>query len=603
MMQTLRKYMKHVLWVVAVAFIGTIIFSWGMGGFKSKQTQFEQGIIGIINGQKIPYQQFATLVNQEVEAAREQSGTTEITEYQINSIRDRVWQTIVQEVLFSQEVQRLNLQATPDEIVFTLRNNPPEFLRSNEQFLTDGAFDPAKYQQALSDSRNYEAWIPVENYLRNTIPFQKLQQRILATIRVTDAEAFEAYRLENERVNVKYVFFDPNTLSDENIVISETELRSYYKEHKETYEEPEKRKIQYVLFEAKPTEEDSAQTFYDAEDIILQLKDGADFEQLAQVYSDDAGTSVKGDLGFFGRGAMVAQFEDAAFSAKTGEIVGPVETQYGLHIIEVLEFRTEDGERQVHARHILLNFKTSPETSDRLFERAQFFYDEIISSKGKKFEEISSMENLEAVETPFFQEGRFIPGLGFASRPNHQAFQQKIGWVSEPINIQENIIVFRVQEIEKKHFKSLEEVQPSIESILLREKKKEKIAEQCMAFHRNLSPLNPLETAAIQDSLEISETGFFSLQSFVSGVGRDAQFAGTAFQLRPGELSEPIEGERGYYIIKAIEKTSMNNNDFEAVKQTQKQNMLQQKRQTVYSAWFAQVSEKADIEDFRDLYF
>ena len=604
MMQTLRKYMKHILWVVAVAFIATIIFSWGMGGFKTKQSQAEQGIIGIINGQKIQYQQFSALVNQEVEATRQRENTTEINEYTINTIRDRVWQTIVQEVLFSQEVKRLNIQATPDEIVFMLRNSPPDFLRSNEQFQTDGQFDPAKYQQALSDPRNYDAWIPVENYIRTSLPLQKLQQRILATVRITDAEALEAYRLENERVNAKYVFFDPNDLSDEGIEITEDDIRTYYRENRETYEEPEKRRIRYVLFEAKPTQEDSAQVRYDAEDILIQLRDRADFGELAQEYSDDAGTSVKGgDLGFFGRGAMVAPFEEAVFSARPGEILGPIETQFGLHIIEVLEFRTEDGEQQAHARHILLNYKTSPETSDRLFERAQFFYDDVMASKGKRFDEVAAAENLEVIETPLFQEGRFIPGLGFASRPNHQAFLQKIGWVSEPMGVQENIIVYKLTDIQKKRYKPLEEVRESIEPILLREKKKEKAGETCDAFHRKLSTTRSLETAAMDDSLEIQETGFFSLQTFVTGVGRDAPFAGTAFRLDPGEVSEPVEGSRGYYIIQTIERTGVNENDFEAVKETQKQNLLQRKQQAAYSAWFAGVRDGADIEDFRDLYF
>ena len=157
MMQTLRKYMKQIFWVVAIAFIATIVFSWGMGGFKDKGYQAQQGIIGIINGQKIQYQQFAMALDQEIENLKLQSGNQDISEYRIQSLRDQIWESIVQNILLTQEIDRLNIQASPDEIVFQLRNNPPEFIRSNEQFQTEGQFDMTKYQQALSDPRNYDA--------------------------------------------------------------------------------------------------------------------------------------------------------------------------------------------------------------------------------------------------------------------------------------------------------------------------------------------------------------------------------------------------------------------------------------------------------------
>jgi peptidyl-prolyl cis-trans isomerase D len=604
MMQTLRKYMKHILWIVAVAFIATIVFSWGMGGFRNKGSEVESGIVGIINGQKIQYQQFLMLLTQDIETAKAQSGSEELSEYRIRSIRDQVWQKIIRDVLLAKEIERLNIRASAEEVVFHLRYNPPDFIRSEEQFQTEGEFDMSKYQQALSDPRNYDAWIPVENMLRNMLPIQKLQQRVLATVRVTDSEVREAYRLENEKVNAKYLFFDPNSVSLENIEITDSEIQTHYENHQEDYKEPEKRKIQYILFEGKPSKEDSTQTLNDAQDILEQIQNGADFEELAEEYSEDTGTASKGgDLGFFGRGAMLKPFEEAAFSAKVREVVGPVKTQFGLHIIQVLARKIERGETQVHARHILLKYKTSPETFDALNEKAQYLYEEITSTKGKYFAELAEEEGLSIEETPLFQNSGFIPGIGMASHISRYTFQEKIGWVSQPMTSGENIILFRISDIQKSRIKPLEEVKTTIQRILTTEKQKDRAGELCRQVWEKIDKGVDFEESASEDSLEIVETGLFSLQSFVTGVGRDASFAGTAFRLRIGEVSQPVEGDRGYYLIKTIDRVEFDEKVFEAAKESQKETLFQKKQQMAYTAWFNSLREKADIKDYRDYYF
>lgn len=96
-----------------------------------------------------------------------------------------------------------------------------------------------------------------------------------------------------------------------------------------------------------------------AQDILQQLKDGASFEDLASQYSDDTGTAENGgDLGYFGRGVMVSQFEDAAFALDVGEISDIVQSPYGYHIIKLEDKRTKDVDgsqvEEIRARHILI---------------------------------------------------------------------------------------------------------------------------------------------------------------------------------------------------------------------------------------------------------
>jgi peptidyl-prolyl cis-trans isomerase D len=603
-MQTLRNYMKHVIWIVGGGFLLMLVFSWGMGGFNRRgSSPMEKGIIGVIDGQKIMYHDFATAVQRQADALKEQSNTP-VSEYQINSIRQRVWQSLEQEILFAKEIKRLKLEASPEEIVFNLRNNPPPFLQSNEVFQTDGQFDMSKYQQALADPQNYKNWIPVEDYFRTTIPSYKLQQLIISTVRVTDNEVLEAYSLENEKVNARYILFDQTTISDENIVIPDMEMEDYYKGHNEEYREPEKRKIQYVLFEAKPSAEDSLQTRYDMEDIQRRLKEGADFEEVAKESSEDESNASKGgDLGFFGKGTMVKPFEEVAFAGKVGEIVGPVETPFGLHLIQIVARKTENNETQVHARHILLKYKMSSETYNGINERSEYLSSELSKLKKGDFTEFVEQEGYTVQETPLFQKGGFIPGIGMSSQIGHYAFQGDVGWISSPISFNENIVLFRISEIQKERIKPFEDVKTTIESILKRQKQKERAGKFSQAIWSAISSGMDIEKVAEANNLKVNDTGLFSMQSTIPGVGRDPNFLGKAFRLSVGEISEPFEGERGYYILQVLDHHAIDEKMFESEKESKKVALLQEKKRTVFMAWYTQLQEAAKIKDYRDQYF
>ncbi|HEY8450174.1 MAG TPA: peptidylprolyl isomerase, partial [Bacillota bacterium] len=114
------------------------------------------------------------------------------------------------------------------------------------------------------------------------------------------------------------------------IQISEDDMRAYYEENKEAFQQQEQVRARHILVE------DSAL----ARELLVQLRNGASFEELAKEHSiDQASAEQGGDLGWFGRGVMVKAFEDAAFSAEVGALVGPVQTEHGYHIIEVLEHK------------------------------------------------------------------------------------------------------------------------------------------------------------------------------------------------------------------------------------------------------------------------
>ena len=114
-------------------------------------------------------------------------------------------------------------------------------------------------------------------------------------------------------------------------------MKDYYDQHQDEFKRPEQIQARHILIKVDDKRPD-AQAKQEIDKIRQQIAGGADFAKVAGEVSEDTGSKVKGgDLGFFGRGQMVKEFEDAAFNAKVGELAGPVKSPFGYHLIQVLD--------------------------------------------------------------------------------------------------------------------------------------------------------------------------------------------------------------------------------------------------------------------------
>ena len=624
LMTKMREKTHIVLGFLLVAFLALIVVEWGSEStiFRPKE---QSGVIASINGQDIHYEQFARAFEQQIEQYKQQSGQ-EPQDSQLEYLRNQVWENMVREVLVTQEIQKRDLKASNKEIVHYLFNEPPDIIKQNPSFQNEqGQFDNAKYQAALNDANMNETWRRVEDYMRATLPYQKFQDAFDASALVTEADVRDDYVKRNQKATVRYLFFNPENYRQKaggangQIPVEKSAVEKYYKEHQDEFKEAEKRKIDYVLFSNKATRADSAAVRSLSEQILQRARSGEDFTALAETYSEDESNRDKGgDLGFFKRGMMVKPFEDAAFGANPGDIIGPVETTFGLHIIKVVGRKLEEppaeenqdkkkksekakGEEMVQASHVLLKYKASRQTIDAARDSASYFAS---AAKENGWEAALKSEKLTAqTSQPFAKGSGFVPGVGMKPAVASYVFRSEVGTISEYFDVPQGFMVLRVAEVQKERIRPLEEVQAQIENTLRTEKLKDFAFEAAKAARAKLTGSMTLDDLAAQDSLEIKTPEALTRAGFNRDLGRDPAVIGTAFSLQPNQISPAVKGARGAYLIQLLALEPINETDWESQKESIRSNLVDRARQNAFSQWYTDLKEKADIKDFRDLYF
>lgn len=695
-MTKMRDNMPAILIGLVVMFLITIVFDWGMN-YLGLTSERNDPVIGIVNGKEIKYTEFNKIVDQARENQKAQSGQ-DIEDDQLPMFRDQVWESYVNQILIEQEVEKLGIKVTDDEIYEIITGeNPPEFLKTN--FIDSlGNFNRQMYLQAIMDPRNKEALAQAEEFVKQQRLQEKLVAYLKATVVVPENEVKKRFMEQNVRADAKFVLFDLNTIKDNEVSYTEDDLKAYYKKNIDQYKVEAQRKLKYVIFRRQPSKADSQSVFnslkaiaeearrdpdfagliklytnqeysekpilhgslpYEAEvelykhkvgdvvgpvltysgysifkivrdslgadeyvhashilipagddtssalnkvkDILQQIKNGADFAKMAKEYSlDPISASRGGDLGWFGKGMMVPPFEKAAFNAKIGEIVGPVRTDYGYHLIKV----HDKSKRIIIAAELNQPVKISPQTEEELYNAAQDFV--YIVEKNGEFEKEAELMKYQVLETGFFTEkSEFIPGIGMNKPLVKFAFKNKVGKVSEVFPTAQGYIVAKISDATEAGFKTFDEVKETIKQAVIKEKKYEILKKKAEEMRKKIPAGQGLDYLRNLDTnIVITQTGQFNYgQFFGGGVGRDFAFNFAAFKLKVGEVSEPVKGNRGYYLIELVSKQDFDKTAFDIQKNTIRNQILQEKQSTIISSWMNELKKKAKIEDFRFKYY
>jgi peptidyl-prolyl cis-trans isomerase D len=300
---------------------------------------------------------------------------------------------------------------------------------------------------------------------------------------------------------------------------------------------------------------------------------------------------------------MVTEFSDAAFAAKEGEIVGPGQTNFGLHIIKVHDKKIEDGQEKVHASHILFKFAPSALTIESAQNLANNFAEE---AQDGGFKITADNFKYEIKQTPEFTQTNYIPGFGQMTAAVEWVFNADANDISRVYRTGQGYAVFELAEILPAGYKPFDEVRELCRNRIEQEKRKELAKEYAKGVQEKLDLNQTFAEIAASDTtrkLMLDSTAEFSRVQSIPKIGRAAEIAAAAFTLEIGQISPLLESTRGYYFVTVTQRTPFNEEAFKAQKENIRTRLLNQKSQRFFTEWYDQLKEKADIEDNRYLFF
>ncbi|MBN1634477.1 MAG: peptidylprolyl isomerase [Ignavibacteria bacterium] len=703
-MNKMRDKMPVIIIFIIVAFLGTIIFEWGMNYLGISGTG--RVPFATINGEEITYQEYLESLNSQIQSIQQQNEGKEIDDKTMIQIREQVWNSIVQRKLIQQEINKLGISVTKDEVKEWVYQRPETLPQWLKNFFTDstGVFRTDMMYQTLQDKRPEisKAWTDIERELYLQLEFEKFQNIISSSVIVTEGEVLQKYKDENIFADFEFVLLSTNTITDTNINnVSEEELRAYYEEHKNDFRQEEAVKLKYVIFQEFPspedsafvgkllatltedlkagqiedssliklvndnseesfndefrkaadfqlnalnflfgakidsvsgvitdmdayrivrlldvkegdeefvnadhilvnlTEQDSAGAKFKAEEILKKARSGQDFNELAFTMSDDQSAKQnRGNLGWFNKGKMVKEFEDAVFRARIGDIVGPVKTQFGYHIIKV----NNRSKKEFKVAEIKKTVSVSEITRNALRNKARDFWRDL--DEGIKFDSVANNFKLQVSQTPeITKSSGMIPGAGQNKALFNFAFKNKVGSFIEPVKVQGGYGIYEITEKIPEGYKNFDSIKTTmIKPLVVQEKIYERLKQAATELRAriqggNLMSLKPLYTMYnfdTADSVSVSKPN--------SIIGLDYGFFNAAFKLQNGEISEPIRGNNGYYIVKMLNITPFNEQDYNIKSIEIRKQMMATKQQSAIQEYMSKLQNDADIEDNRELY-
>jgi parvulin-like peptidyl-prolyl isomerase len=559
-------------------------------------------VIARVNENDISPDYFNNLVNQQINQAR--SNGQQINDALYERARSQAWDNMVQEVLVSSEIERLGLEATDEEILYHLRENPPQFLQTNPTFQTDGKFDPEKYLAALASPQGDE-WAPIENWMRTSyIPNFKLTQYLNQNVIVTENDIRTEFIKKNIKYTIDAIHVTFDKAQKDKIEPTEQELLDEYNTSKSDFEHEELRNVSFVSWKKEPSAQDSINNSYLVNDILEKAKSGDSFAELANEYTKDpSGQDNGGDLGWFGKGQMVKPFEDAAFKASKGQIIGPVESRFGSHIINVRDKKSEDGKEQVLASHILLKTEASPTTlSDLRREATLFSYDAQDSgftvAANSHDLGLKSQENLDRSSSR-------IRGLGSLRGGVRFAFNKPLGSVSEVLENDQYYAVFHIDSTIKAGHRNFNTVKTQLLNKVKKEKQKsvsrDMIDELVIDLNANEQSLQDLIEKEkrydnVKDESKTINEGFTS-------ISRGNFIAGALLGSSKNDLLGPVETNRGWALIHVKDISQIDSTEYEVQKETLRNSMLTRKQNQNLQTWLNDLKDNAEIIDNRNYFY
>jgi len=622
-----RDWLKWSLGLVCVAFVLFYIpdFLKGTGADAASSDT-----IAKVEGHEITAGEFRRTYQAQVQAYRSAYGAN-MNDQLLKQlgIEQQILQQMVDERAALAEAERLGVTVSDEEVrqrIFAM----PAFQENG------GFIGEQRYQQLLRMQRPPMMPSEFETNVRRGLTVEKLRASLTDWLAVPDKELEEAYRRRNDKIKLAVVTFNADSFRGQ-ATASDADVASHFEAHKNDFKIPEKRKIRYVLLDIeairgkvvvppadiekaynssieqyttpeqvrashillKTEGKTDADVKAKAEAILKQAKAGADFAELAKKNSEDESNAKNGgDLDYFGRGRMVPEFDQAVFAMQPGQISDLVKTQYGYHIIKLVDKKSAATRSLAEVRQQL--------TDQLAYERAQAQAAALAEklekqvSKPADLDKVAKAEGLTVQESGFFAREEPILGLGPAPEAANKAFDMKPGDVAGPLRASRGLVFETLVAKQDPYVPKLDEVKERVRDEVIKQKARDLSTQKAAELAAKLKAAPDFEKAAKAAGFEAKTTELIARDAPLPDLGAAPAVEDAAFKLPVGAVSTAIATDNGTAVVKVLDKKEVTADEWSTAKDRFRDEQLAEKRNRFFSAYMVKAKQKMKIDVNRE---
>lgn len=621
-------------WIIKVIFSAIIISFIFFYGYGDKNGP-EERVLATVGSQEITAEQYRTAYANMLQMYQ-QMYKNQITDQLARTIglRQNLLDEMIEQALLLQEAEHLKLLVSKEEIKRAIMKQP--YLQEN------GVFSERRYEAVLNRMKMTAA--EYEQQATQEIMLASMRAMITQAVNVSEQELLEAFQLRGEKLNLDYLEFSQGDIT-EDMPVSDDELQAYYDQNAETYRINEMAQAQYIVFDPKDfvgrmsVETQDVLAIYNADQarfvepeqirarhillkvdtaadpqkklavqkqaqtLLEEIKNGADFASLAKKHSQDEATAgAGGDLGFFKRGAMVGPFEQVAFGLQPGEVSDIVETQFGYHIIK-LEERKPKRVRPLEEVREELVLELQQELAEREVRTAsRRAFNRLFSSRD--LESYAKDNGLTLQTTELFAFGEGPEDKQSENAFSRQAFSLQPDELSPVFSINKKYYLIKLTEKKQSHIAPLDTVRDAVLTEVQRKKRFERARQEAENALKMLSENGfDWEAAAKKYRLKIKQAEVARTGDFVPGLGRNPELKQAAFKLENGQTADRVFATDSSCVLVRAGKTLLPpENAFEEEKEQLRQQLIAAKQQETLKRYIQQLKEQYSVDIDRELF-
>ncbi len=546
-------------------------------------------------------------------------------------IDQQILQQMVDEQAALTEAERQGIRVSDDELAQQIFAIPA--LQENGRFIGE-----QRYEQLLGSQYPPMSKSDFEENLRRSMMIDKLRSALTNWMAVSDADVEREYKSRNEKAKLQVVALTADKFRDK-VTVTDADAASYYDAHKAEYRKGEQRKVRYLLLDhdqqraritvspqdaeayynaniqqfqtpaqvrashilLKTEGKDEAAVRKQAEDILRQVKaPGADFAALAKKYSEDDGSKATGgDLDYFSKGRMVPEFESAAFSMRPGQISDLVKSQFGFHIIKVVDTKPASTRTFDEARAQILDTIATQRVDQQIADRTRDLDRRI--TKPADLDTIAKEPGLTVAQSDFFARDEAVSGLGPAPMVASSAFELKDGQVSKALQSPRGPVYITVTEKRDPYVPKLDEVKDRVREDVIKVRAAELSKQKAAEIASTLRSAKDFAGAAKAQGLEAKDTQLIARGSPLPDIGVSAEVDKAAFGLPVGGVSDPIPTASGTVIVRVAERADVTPDAFKQARETFRTQLVNERRERFFSSYMTKAKEGMKIQVNNDV--